>query len=55
MSYPVKGCFEDNEDMVRIMLMLEVLLTQDSKVEDVFCRAPSGFEPSLQLSFRHRV
>ena len=33
--------------MVQILLMLEVLFTQDSKVEDLFCGASSGSEPSL--------
>ena len=33
--------------MVQILLMLEVLFTQDSKVEYLFCGASSGFEPSL--------
>ena len=33
--------------MVHILLMLEVLFTQDSKVEDLFCGASSGSEPSL--------
>ena len=33
--------------MVQILPMLEVLLTQDSKVEDLFCGAPSRSEPSL--------
>ena len=37
MPYSVKGFFEINEDMVQILLMLEVLFTQDSKVEDLFC------------------
>ena len=37
MPYSVKGFFEINEDMVQIPLMLEVLFTQDSKVEDLFC------------------
>ena len=32
MPYSVKGFFEVNEDMVQILLMLEVLFTQDSKV-----------------------
>ena len=36
--------------MVQILLMLEVLLTQDSKVEDMFCGAYSGSEPSLFFS-----
>ena len=50
MPYSVKGFFEINEDMVQILLMLEVLFTQDSKVEDLFCGASSGSEPSLFLS-----
>ena len=33
--------------MVQIQLMLEVLFTQDSKVEDLFCCVSSGSEPSL--------
>ena len=39
-----------NEDMVQILLMLEVLFTLDSKVEDLFCGASSGSEPSLFFS-----
>ena len=50
MPYSVKGFFEINEDMVQILLMLEVLFTQDSKVEDMFCGASCGSEPSLFLS-----
>ena len=30
--------------------MLEILFTQDSEVEDLFCDAPSGFELSLLVS-----
>ena len=30
--------------------MLEVLFTQDSEVEDLFCSASSGSEPSLFFS-----
>ena len=48
MPYSVKGFFEISEDMVQILLMLEVLFTQDSKVEDLFCGASSGSEPSLR-------
>ena len=33
--------FEINEDMVQILLMLEVLFTQDSKI-DLFSRASSN-------------
>ena len=50
MPYSVKGFFKINEDMVQILLMLEVLFTQDSKVEDLFCGASSGSEPSLFFS-----
>ena len=50
MPYSVKGFFEINEDMVQILLMLKVLFTQDSKVEDLFCGASSGSEPGLFFS-----
>ena len=33
--------------MVQILLVFEVLFTQDSKVEDLFCGASFGSEPSL--------
>ena len=33
--------------MIQILLMLEALFTHDSKVEDLFCGAHSGSEPSL--------
>ena len=46
----VKGFFEINEDMAQILLMLEVLFTQDSKVKDLFCGASSDSEPSLFFS-----
>ena len=47
MPYSVKGFFEINEDMVQILLMLEVLFTQDSKVEDLFCGASSALNPAF--------
>ena len=50
MPYSVKGFFLINEDMVQILLTLEVLFTQDSKVEDLFCGASSGSDPSLFFS-----
>ena len=46
----LKAFFLINEDMVQILLMLEVLFKQDSDVEDLFCGAPSGSEPSLFFS-----
>ena len=50
MPYPVKCFFEICEDMVQILLMLEVLFTQNSEVEDLFRGASSGSEPSLFFS-----
>ena len=35
--------------MVQILLMLEVLFTQDSEVEDLFSGASSGSESSLSF------
>ena len=54
MPYSVKGFFEVSVDLVQILLMLEVLLTQNSEVEDLFCSSPSGSEPSLffELGFK---
>ena len=49
-SYSVKGFFEIDEDMVQILLVLEVFFAQDFKVEDMFCGASSGSEPSLFFS-----
>ena len=42
--------FEIYEDMVQILLMLKVLFTKDSGVENLFCRASPGSEPSLFFS-----
>ena len=50
MTYSVKGFYEINEDMVQNLLMLKIFFTQDSKVEDLFCGAPSRSEPSLFFS-----
>ena len=46
----LKVFFEIDEDMVQILLVLEVLFTRDSEVEDLFCGASSGSEPSLFFS-----
>ena len=43
-----KTFFEIDEDMVQILL--EVLFTQDSEVENLFCGASSGSESSLFFS-----
>ena len=49
MPYSVKGFFEIDEDMVQILLVLEVLFTQDSEVEDLFC----GVHSTTALSIEH--
>ena len=36
--------------MIQILLMLKVLFTQDSEVEDLFYAASPGSEPSLFFS-----
>ena len=50
MPYSVKGFFKINEDMIQILLMMDVLFKQDSKVKDLFCGASSGSQPSLFFS-----
>ena len=51
MSYSVKGFFFlIKEDMVQILLILEVLFTLNSKVEDLFRGASSGSDPGLFFS-----
>ena len=47
---PYQRLFEINEEKLHILLVLEVLFTQDSEVEDLFCGASSGSEPSLFFS-----
>ena len=49
MSYSIKG-FLISVDMVQVLLMLRILFILDFKVEDLFCDAPSGSEPSLFIS-----
>ena len=50
MQCSVKCFFEICEDMAQILLMLNVFVTQDSEVEDLFCGASSGSEPILFFS-----
>ena len=42
--------FKINDDMVQILPMLEVLFTQNSKVEDLFCGTSFGSELNLSFS-----
>ena len=46
-QYPIKGLLEVYKDMVEILLMLQVFLTEDPEIEYLFCGAPSGSETRL--------
>ena len=41
----LKCFFEMYQGIVQILMMLKVLFTQDSEVEDLFCDASPGSEP----------
>ena len=47
MPNPVEGLLEVYEDMVEVLLVLEILLTEDSEVEGLLCGAPSCSEACL--------
>ena len=58
MPYPVELLLEVNEDVIEVLLVLEVLLAQYPKVEDLLCFAASWSEACLFLSddlFRLRL
>ena len=44
MPYPVERLLEVNEDLIEVLLVLEVLLAQYPKVEDLLCCAASWSE-----------
>ena len=50
MPNPVEGLLEVYEDMVEVLLVLEIFLTEDSQVEDLLCSAPSCSETCLFFS-----
>ena len=50
MQNPVEGLFEVHEDIVEVLLVLEIFLTEDSYVEDLLCGAPSCSEACLFFS-----
>ena len=50
MPNPVEGFFEVYEDMVDVLLVLEIFLTEDLQVEDLLCGAPYCSEACLFLS-----
>ena len=47
MPNPVEGFVEVYEDMVAVLLVLEIFITQDSLVKDLLCGAPSCSESCL--------
>ena len=49
MPNAVKRFSEVDKDMVELLLVLEVLLAQHSKIKYLLSCAPSSFEPSLLL------
>ncbi len=58
MPYPVERLLEVHEDAVEVLLVLEVLLAQYPKVEDLLCCAAAWSEACLFLSddlFRLRL
>ena len=50
MPNPVEGFLESSEDMVEVLLVLEIFITEDSQVEDLLCGAPSCSETCLFFS-----
>ena len=50
MPTPVEGLLEVYEDMVEVLLVLEIFLTEDLYVEDTLCGAPSCSEACLFFS-----
>ena len=50
MPKPVEGLLEVYEDMVQVLLVLEIIFTKDSQVEDLLCAASSCTEACLFFS-----
>ena len=53
MPNPVEGLFEVYEDMVEVLLVLEIFLTQNAQVEDLLYCTPSC-SVFVHHLFRHR-
>ena len=51
MPYPVECLLEVNEDVIEVLLVLEVLLAQYPKVEDLLCCAASWSEVDVTTSY----
>ena len=50
MPNPVEALLEVYEDMIKILLVLQIFLTEDSYVEDLLCGTPSSSEACLFFS-----
>ena len=50
MPNPVEGLLEVYEDMVEVLLVPEIFLTEDFEVEDLLCGAPGCSEACLFFS-----
>ena len=50
MPNPVEGLLEVYEDMVEVLVVLEIFLTQNTWVEDLLCGTPSCSEACLFFS-----
>ena len=46
MPNPVEGLLEVYEDIIEVLPVLEIFLTEDSQVEDLLCGTPSCSEPA---------
>ena len=50
MSNPVEGLFEVYEDIIGVLLVLKILLTENLWIEDLVCGAPSFSKTCLFFS-----
>ena len=50
MPNPAEGLLEVYEDMVGVLVVLEIFITEDSQVEDLLCGTPSCSEACLFFS-----
>ena len=50
MPNPVESLLEVYKDMVEVLLVLEIFLTENAKVEDILCGAPTCSEACLFFS-----
>ena len=50
MQNPVEGLLEVYEDMVEVLLVIKIFLTENAQVEDLLCGAPSCSEACLFFS-----